>query len=235
MEYISIHNSQKSKVPVMPDTITVLPDESGDVLLELLETLLDDLAPLFVRDPDRLQAGRRLALHAILAYHPRNEADCLSAAQIVAHARMSLALMREATDPATPQAMRVRMTGRAQSLSRSAAQVEAVMERRRKRREADAKAEAEAASAAAPDLLADGPDSPRQDPEFEAMLQAVSEMVANGRAPIASTPVSGATTLPAAFEDRWPDAAASDASWRDGAAMPAAGAGPLAVQTPLSA
>lgn len=218
----------------MPDTVAALIDTPDEELLDLIDSLLDDLAPLFIRDPGDLPAGRRRALLAMLAYHPRSAADYLSAAQIVGHTRLGITLMREAADPATPQAMRLQMTSRIQSLSRTAAQVETMMVRRHKRE----LAEAEAATVAPPGPPADAA-LPQSDPDFEAMLRATNAMVA--RASLSAAPDQPAQQLdhmtapllPTASERAWADAETSETPWQNSSAMPLPGLIPAETRPPL--
>jgi len=103
---------------------------------EQLEATLDDLAPLFTRDPARSDLGRRLALRAIMSYAPACDADLLSIGQVIAISKTTLALLRQAADPDQPHRERMQSITRAQSLSRSAMLVEGALDRRRQRQAA---------------------------------------------------------------------------------------------------
>ncbi|MFO1023872.1 MAG: hypothetical protein U1E70_01705 [Acetobacteraceae bacterium] len=107
--------------------------------IAMLQGVINDLAPLFVSDPEQRDAGRRMALRAVLRHRPVCEADFLSAAQAVAHGRVSLTLIRDAADPATAPAERRQLISQAQQASRTANQMEAAMQRRRKLAQAEAR------------------------------------------------------------------------------------------------
>ena len=119
---------------------------------EQLEAILDDLAPLFIRDPARPDAGRRLARQAVLSYQPTCDADLLSIGQIVMASKTSMALLREVAVFEMMPTERAQLIAKAQTLSRTASQVETVMERRRKRQ------------AAAPAMVAAEAAPAREDP-----------------------------------------------------------------------
>ncbi|MBS0640658.1 MAG: hypothetical protein JSS43_12340 [Proteobacteria bacterium] len=162
--------------------------------MAMLDGIIDDLAPLFTPDPAQRDAGRRMALRAVLRHQPACEADFLSAAQAVAHGRISLTLLRDAADPAVHPAERRQLVSQSQQASRTATQIETAMQRRRKLRQgapapADARAASEPASAppppdrqqpATPALAPSPPSDPApaasRDPRIHAMTQ-VAEMI----------------------------------------------------------
>lgn len=181
--------------------------------IAMLKGVLDDLAPLFVSDPEQHEAGRRMALRAVLAHAPANEADFLSAAQVVAHGRTSLALLRDAASPATHPAEKRQLNSQAQQASRTATQIEAAMARRHKRRATAAQPEASwpAAPPCADTPSTTPPPAPvppvSRDARLQAMMQMAHRIIASesmlGSGASADGTAPEPDGMPPAWQDGW--------------------------------
>ncbi|WP_428485737.1 hypothetical protein [Rhodopila sp.] len=104
----------------------------ADPVFGLIECLANRLAPLFVAGRDDLPVAQAMAVCAIASYQPRTHADCINSARVIAFSMAALAALGRAASEDMPPALQLRYLGKANTLNRSAAQGERLMERRQR-------------------------------------------------------------------------------------------------------
>jgi hypothetical protein len=97
-----------------------------------LERLVNLLIPYFLQICPDFDSARDEILETLASYGPRTRAEMLCAAQVVAYSMSGLGVLEEAAAPNISPSMRLRFSGCANGLSRSAQQSQAALDKRLK-------------------------------------------------------------------------------------------------------